>query len=296
MTPNSQRPFIDLTYYDTYYLANIVKNVLEDPFTYLQSLDDFYGDDRYLSCVRPFQKFSAFHAFVAFIVAAVIDEDMGDVDLADRQQDAADLIELELEDEGALGDPPTRLPLNVALEKFGIAHLSLEEWLKARLLAFADATDNDIAEYHELLREDGAIEELTEAFTREVFFVLFQNRNTLMLFNAMMARQVERGADEDVDPDCAQLFLRPGVLRRATIPKWVKRAVFFRDRGLCVLCQKDLTGLVNIWARDNYDHIVPLGVGGMNDVTNIQLLCQACNAEKRAGSSSTSSRYESWYS
>ncbi|MBV4522630.1 HNH endonuclease [Pseudomonas sp. SWRI74] len=66
-------------------------------------------------------------------------------------------------------------------------------------------------------------------------------------------------------------------MKRVTIPKWVRRAVFYRDRGRCVLCDKDLFGQINLENHKNYDHIVPLAKHGLNDTSNIQLLCKECN-------------------
>ena len=45
----------------------------------------------------------------------------------------------------------------------------------------------------------------------------------------------------------------------------------------------------------NFDHIIPLALGGINDVTNIQLLCESCNKSKGANKISTSTKYERWY-
>jgi 5-methylcytosine-specific restriction endonuclease McrA len=98
-----------------------------------------------------------------------------------------------------------------------------------------------------------------------------------------------------IQSEQAEHFARAGVLKRVSIPDWVRRAVFFRDRGLCVLCHRDLTGIVNIWSNDKFDHIVPLAAGGLNDVSNIQLLCRECNSKKHAGTPVTSNRYEAWY-
>jgi 5-methylcytosine-specific restriction endonuclease McrA len=79
-------------------------------------------------------------------------------------------------------------------------------------------------------------------------------------------------------------------------PSWAQRAVFFRDRGRCVLCDKDLSGLTNLANSENYDHIVPLGRHGLNDVSNLQLLCAECNQiEKKDGHGRTSSEYQTWY-
>lgn len=40
--------------------------------------------------------------------------------------------------------------------------------------------------------------------------------------------------------------------------------------------------------------MVPLEQGGMNDVTNIQLLCSSCNLSKGTFSA-TSNIYQNWY-
>ena len=56
------------------------------------------------------------------------------------------------------------------------------------------------------------------------------------------------------------------------IPQDVKNAVWKRDGRQCVMCgsNKDL----------QYDHIIPLSLGGGNQVENIQLLCKDCNLTK----------------
>ncbi|MBD2001525.1 HNH endonuclease [Leptolyngbya sp. FACHB-541] len=83
--------------------------------------------------------------------------------------------------------------------------------------------------------------------------------------------------------------------KRVTPPKWARKAVFFRDRGMCAICGTDLSGLVSLSPIENFDHMVPLARGGLNDVTNLQLLCQPCNLRKRDGTATTSRTYEAWY-
>lgn len=286
-----ERPFIELTFYETYYFANIIKNVLEDRFAYLRNLDDFYGDARFLDLVPPFQKFSAFHQFIAFVIDNVVSEDVENIDLAALQArhqlpHFSQFVDLD----------PRLLPVNVALDRFGIPHTVFADWLSERGKAFSDATDHDVSEYYEDLRLEGPFDDLLECATHEVFFVLFQNRKALLLFNDLIAAQMRDATDDDIaSSKNSSLFLRPGVLKRVAFPVWVQRAVFFRDRGLCVLCHRDLSGVLNIWSEENFDHIVPLASGGLNDVSNIQLLCRPCNSLKRAGDPETSNRYEAWY-
>lgn len=89
------------------------------------------------------------------------------------------------------------------------------------------------------------------------------------------------------------LFLRTINWKRIYIPEWVKRAVLFKDKGCCVFCKMDLAGLYSLM-EDNekqFDHIVPVNEVGINDVCNIQLLCQVCNLGK-SDTSKTSICYQ----
>jgi len=291
---STERAFTDLTFYETYYFANAIKNVLEDQFAYIRHLHDFYGDGRYLAYAPPFPRFSAFHNFISFVVDDMLDEDAKNIDLQKRQDTVVQFQGME--SAFVWNEHPSRLPVNRALDRFGIQHQDFKAWLKQRSRTFLEADDNDVSEYYGELRLEGPFDDLLERTTGEVFFVLFQNRHALLLFNEMMASQMKSGAENDfVHPDYESFFDRPGVLRRVHFPSWVQRAVFFRDRGMCVICHKDLSGTVAIGSQENYDHIVPLASGGLNDITNIQLLCRECNAAKCAGKATTSTHYEAWY-
>jgi hypothetical protein len=54
-------------YYSTYYFADIVANVLQDPFPYIRNLGAFCGDLNTQYFLRPFPLWSALHKFIAFI-------------------------------------------------------------------------------------------------------------------------------------------------------------------------------------------------------------------------------------
>lgn len=61
---------------------------------------------------------------------------------------------------------------------------------------------------------------------------------------------------------------------RGAIPRETRRAVWERDGGRCVACGAtfDL----------QYDHVIPLALGGADSVENLQILCAPCNQEKGA--------------
>lgn len=287
-----KRHFIDLTFYETYYFAHLVKNVLEDRLPYIRQLEDFYGNGRHLAYAAPFPRFSALHSFIRFVLDGVLSEDAFDVGLDIRQDHFDRSRSLQF----ALDYDPLKLPVNLALDRFHIPHQTFESWLSGRGKPFLEARSGEVDEYYDSLQMGGALDELLDCSTAEVFFVLFQNRHALLMFNQMMADQIGRVTEEDMsDPAHGHFFARRGVLHRAGVPSWVKRAIYFRDRGMCVACSADLSGILAIGPEENYDHMVPLAAGGLNDVSNIQLLCRDCNSRKRAGEPMTSSRYEAWY-
>ncbi|MGW5524838.1 HNH endonuclease [Gordonia sp. NPDC003950] len=48
-------------------------------------------------------------------------------------------------------------------------------------------------------------------------------------------------------------------------------------------------------AKEHFDHVVPLAHGGLNDITNIQLLCQSCNLTKGSERMGPRLRYRRWH-
>jgi len=61
---------------------------------------------------------------------------------------------------------------------------------------------------------------------------------------------------------------------RLSLPEPVRHEVWRRDRGCCCRCGSQ--------ERLEFDHIIPLAMGGSNTARNIQLLCENCNRRKGA--------------
>ncbi len=287
-----KRAFLDAQFYGTYRFASVVHDILRDTFPHLRDLEAFYCDEGYLAYVRPFPRESLLHCFIEFIVDSVVFEETTDVDLDERKQMLKRLQDLpQVLDELR----PMELPVDRAFAAYGITNESFADWLRDGGKSFEDAHEDDIYDYYQELRLSADYGALLDRWKAEVFFLTFQNRQLLLGLNEMMADQLQRGASDTIPNELKAYFASPGVLIRVAIPSWVQRAVFYRDRGLCTLCQRDLSGLLAVGNTENYDHIVPLARGGLNDVTNIQLLCRACNAKKRDGVPVTSGLYEQWY-
>ena len=158
-----------------------------------------------------------------------------------------------------------------------------------------DLTEDHLYEYHQEEWLCGHLVDLVDHLANEVFYVLFGNRKFLASFNHMMAGAFQHQFEDEPVASAVEHLKRPGVLKRVNIPAWARRAVFFRDRGMCATCQSDLSGLVSSQPDSQFDHIIPLARGGLNDVTNLQLLCESCNNKKSANLEPVSSIYESWY-
>ncbi len=61
---------------------------------------------------------------------------------------------------------------------------------------------------------------------------------------------------------------------RSPIPDHVKLFVWNRDGGRCVKCGSN--------QRLEFDHIIPVALGGATTARNLQLLCETCNRSKGA--------------
>jgi 5-methylcytosine-specific restriction endonuclease McrA len=62
--------------------------------------------------------------------------------------------------------------------------------------------------------------------------------------------------------------------RREPIPEEVRREVFRRDGGRCAACGTD--------SLLQFDHVIPVAMGGASTAQNLQLLCAPCNRAKGA--------------
>jgi hypothetical protein len=59
---------------------------------------------------------------------------------------------------------------------------------------------------------------------------------------------------------------------RVPIPSEIRRMVFERDGGRCVECDSNFDL--------QYDHVLPVALGGATTAQNLQLLCADCNQRK----------------
>ena len=160
---------------------------------------------------------------------------------------------------------------------------------------FDDVVDTELSEdlYKDFLKwwnnNEEIFRQLFNKIADEVFYIFFGNRNLLLHFNILVSELVKntRYPQENITFS--------GKIRRKNAPVWVKKAVFLRDKGRCTNCTGDLTGLIATDTKQHYDHIVPLNQYGVNDPSNIQLLCETCNLKKSGSIIETSELYSKWW-
>jgi 5-methylcytosine-specific restriction enzyme A len=73
---------------------------------------------------------------------------------------------------------------------------------------------------------------------------------------------------------------------RIAIPTGVRNYVYQRDNCRCQSCgQSENSTQLSI------DHIIPLALGGSNDISNLQTFCLSCNSRKKHHLDPRSQRY-----
>lgn len=158
--------------------------------------------------------------------------------------------------------------------------------------------EDDDAAWKWFQKNENEFLEFFDVISEEVVHILFNDKQFLVKFNRLV-----RNVLIDQNGTYSGFMKWPegsrngdGTIKRCSIPKWVKQAVFHRDKGHCVFCNKNLTGLVNLFdSQKNYDHIIPLKDYGTNDPCNIQLSCEECNKHKGGKDLVPVYKYQSWW-
>lgn len=276
--------YINHQYFNSYYYANIVNNLIINRWDFLGFVSQFFEINPIGALIKPWQKNSLFHQFIFYVVSTTIeDESYGE---AIKQLEIA-----KSRGDKELGS----IYIEWVFENYKIDYFRFNEFCTKDLHSI---DEDDFYEYYQELLICSDIEMLFEKITDEVFYLTFNNRHLLLQFNWIIAQYVQQLTSDMFDDEFqenSKYLQKDGQLKREPIPSWVQNAVFFRDRGKCCLCKKDLSGSVTLTNEPEYDHIIPLKHGGVNDVTNIQLLCKECNREKGDRQIATSTLYEKWY-
>lgn len=272
---------IEMSYYHVYYYCNIIDNLLrlftssiDWVSTGAQFLDAYFEGD-----VEDFPRHSALHAFCDYAIRTLVGEE---------DEKELDEIQMRYDDEKAmLLNQSKRIKYAFQNDHY---KLNCRLWIDRLIANYGDGCES----FYDFIKDaqftcisdvymdfcfcNRDIDDAMIKLSRELFYVLFQNRDFLYRFNYYLSTKSKNH------------------MQRCNIPTWVKRAVKYRDRGKCVCCGRDLSGILDCEDQNSihYDHIVSLKDGGINDVSNIQLMCRSCNLRK-SSNSYTHQVYKDWY-
>ncbi|MGP3990710.1 HNH endonuclease [Streptomyces sp. 3N207] len=295
MSVCEETKWIEHKYLFTYRIASKVQAVADNPLSHIRDLEALTLDFGIVGFIPHWQKDSALHKFIRYVADDIMERDnIGDWKISF----GADPIH-----------PKWTIPVEAALTIYGLQkEVSFEipripqvHEKRGNITHVTDAPGVADACYDHFqgLRWSQLYEDLLHRIADEVFFVMFTNRVTLQNLHEFLARYTfefaEYADSTHEHSDMGKFFTKSGRIRRTSIPKWARRAIFFRDRGLCTKCNKNVSGLIDPLSVENYDHIVPLAAGGLNDVSNLQLLCESCNKGKSDRYEPVSNRYRRWY-
>ncbi|MGL4572780.1 MAG: HNH endonuclease [Clostridium sp.] len=267
-----------MNYYATYYFTDIINNfIMNAGIDSARTLNEFFENE---ILYYPFEKDSILHRFIYWSIERVL---LDENDLKSYD---------EVSEDNYLN---FKFKVNIFMEKHRIPHISFSKWFNT-INKYDKTIDEDcIVSYFNYLLTEGSLDTLLTQISEEVFYILFQNRLFLKEFNEHVASYIDSSNINDIHLENRKYFEQNGVLKRSYIPTWVRNSIFFRDRGHCCCCNRDLTGLISVTDLDKaIDHIVPLAEGGSNDISNLQLLCKNCNSSKK-DTSVTYTLYQLWY-
>ncbi|GGQ58835.1 hypothetical protein GCM10010267_22580 [Streptomyces griseorubens] len=286
--------WLEHQYLYTYRIADRVQELAENHTAHSGDLESLTADFGIAEFIRPWQPDSALHKFIRYAADDLMESDnSGTVKMPfwDRSRNLRWTVPIEL----ALTSYGLQDDIRFTLANIPQIYETIGNTTYAR---DAPEVSDACFDHFQSVRLTQPYMDFLRQVSEEVFFVMFTNRGTLQKLHEYLAYYVTENDYAYVfaeHPALAGFYTKSGRLQRRNPPKWARRAVFFRDRGMCTACRRDISGLLDPLGAENYDHIVPLAVGGLNDVTNLQLLCRTCNSKKSDRREAPSKSYRRWY-
>jgi hypothetical protein len=95
------------------------------------------------------------------------------------------------------------------------------------------------------------------------------------VYALLVTQQQRRRRQIETAQQIVAVGSEPRSNQRTAIPDDVKHLVWIRDGGRCRKC--------GATSELQFDHIIPIALGGSNSAENVQILCGPCNRRKSAG-------------
>ncbi|WP_444962050.1 HNH endonuclease [Nocardiopsis sp. M1B1] len=294
--------FFKPRHFDTYRIAEIANRITSDHFTYIRQLSELLGDESTAEYAAPFRKRSALHIFLSNLIEYLFSSDV------DTPVTLVPSGVQKFSSTHTFEEAVWVLPVEVAFEEHNIDHITFRQFREERGLKelepnfHREKLSTELADeydeyYSELTLSEVNYEILLDTMANDAFFVLFNNRDFLYNFNYMMSTFVQFIEEGELENGGIALQGKDGNsrLKRASPPQWARRSIEFRDRCRCTFCLADLSPIHTPINEANFDHIIPLDKGGLNDVSNLQLLCIECNNKKSSKMARPGEYYQRWY-
>ncbi len=139
-------------------------------------------------------------------------------------------------------------------------------------LSFALIHQNRVDEFCELLPEQGPSNGTKYVYRNRTLWsslrTLTREQWTTLIDRAIARDEMVLGALTQSDSAI------PDITNNRFISVEVRREVWRRDQGKCVNCGSQ--------QRLEFDHMIPVTMGGASTARNVQLLCEGCNRTKGA--------------
>lgn len=240
-------------------------------YYFLSQLDQFVSEDlvldRYLSdyfetaiwdYIIPFPKWTALHMFSSVFIDMVLDADF------DR---AAELTYVRHGSCTTCGSYPGPAAHLLAADLCHIHAIeastldgALRGWISSRKCCLTGGQSMAISDLEDAWSDwklEESHDQLLAQIAEEMFFVLFANRSFLRRFNQHMALRTRQLSPDESNGHLLRVDSQGNTrLVRAQPPDWAKRAVFFRDRGYCCGCGRNLDNSRSPINSAEFDHIV----------------------------------------
>lgn len=223
-------------------------------------MSDFFDEDRCLSFIEPYPEQSALHVFTTWLACRMLNEETNDADL-------------EAAREAGKGERAGLLAVDEAFLLYGMKGDSFAAFLREAGKKPAEAVEDDVYDYVEGLLECGTLEELGFKIADKAFPILLADAGAVEDFNEAVAERIAAMKTADLEMEDALYFASDGRLHEAPMPPWVRKLVTKREAGKCARCAADLS-VAN--RRTCFRLVVPASKGGINDVSNVHLLCERC--------------------
>jgi 5-methylcytosine-specific restriction endonuclease McrA len=106
------------------------------------------------------------------------------------------------------------------------------------------------------------------------FFVADEDLDAQAVYALLESRRRRSQQQIDRAQQTVVAAHQPNTSRRKTIPDDVKQLVWLRDGARCTHCGST--------TELQFDHVIPVALGGSDDPANLQILCGPCNRRKSA--------------